>query len=289
VFKRFMDKCYSVRTVFTRGLRVRVRFKSDILLGYLQERKRESMKKWAAAVGIILLMLTPILLTYYNQAYGTVSTPSGDWTVHPNVWEMEVNFSANDIILLEFSPNIFWFSKSTAFEVSDSGVPYIIVDMNITDPRKSSNESLYELWYTFDATKYQYSLYNATMLLVGDGINQTVHVAPTFRNTNGFILGAAELNGTYHANVTFVGGGYMIPGSDYRSNGTYPPANFALNWAHNVIQKSYPYATFLYAAFFTIPAGFAFLIYGLKKPKQNHRASKRVLKRTGDSRFPRSA
>jgi hypothetical protein len=247
------------------------------------------MKKWAIAVGIILLMLTPILFAYHNHAYATLSTPNGVWTVHSNVWEIGADFSEKDIILLEFSPNLFWFSKSDAFEVSDSGVPYIIVDINITDPIKSSNESLLELWYAFDQTRYQFSLYNLTMLSVGDGINSTVSFASTFRNTNGYVLGAAELNGTYDANVTFVGGGYMYPGSDWRWNGTYPPANFALNWARNVVQKSYPYAAFFYVPFFNLPAGFALLIYGLKETKKIHRSSSHVPKRTGDSRFPRSS
>jgi hypothetical protein len=228
---------------------------------------RQGMKKWAVAVGIILLIITPFLLTQYNIPYGAVSTTNGSWPTNPNTWETAANFSANDIILLEFSPNIFWFSNSYDLEVTDQGVAYTIVDINITDPRKSADESQYEMWYAFDYTNYRAGIYNMTLLSLGDGINRTAVVAPTFSNANGFILGTAKFDGTYFANVTFVGGGIMYPGNDYRSNGTYPPANFALDWARTVLQKFYPYTDLLYVSFFTIPASVAFMVYGLKKVK----------------------
>jgi hypothetical protein len=228
------------------------------------------MKKWAVAVGTVLLILTPFLLTKYNTPYGRISTISGNWPTNPNTWTTAANFSANDIILLEFSPNIFWFSNPAALEVIDvrgKTIAYTIVDINITDPRESADESQYEFWYTFDYTSFRASFFNGTMLSVGDGINRTAVLAPTFHAASAFVLGTAKFDGTYFANATFVGGGIMYPGSDYRSNGTYPPANFALDWARTAAQKFYPYAGLLYVSFFTIPASVVFIVYGLKKAK----------------------
>lgn len=242
---------------------------------------RQDMKKWAVAVGIILLILTPFLLTQYNVPYGTVNTTIGSWPTH-STWETAANFSENDIILLAFSPNIFWSQDPYGLEATDTSPPiaYTIVDINLTDPNHSVNETQYELWFAFSySTQYQYSVYNATLLSVGDGINRTAVLAPTFSNVNNFVLGTAESSGTYFGNVTFVGGGVMYPGHDYRSNGTYPPANFAFNWAHTVLRKSYPYASLLYVSFLTIPASVAFMAYGLRKARLIRRVSnKRPLK-----------
>jgi len=234
------------------------------------------MKVWAVAVGIILLLATPVLLASYNTAYGTVSTTAGPWPQNQNAWEYSANFSANEIILAQLSPNMFWFNNTRAFDMLDDGTPIMYVDINITDPENGLSQ--YELWYTYDVTNpSRYGLYNATMLYTAPGINQTLHLAPNFNAANGLILGAAEYNGTYLANVTFVG--YAI---DFRADGQFPPASFVLNYAVTTLQKSYPYTNLVYVNFLTIPASVVFLIYGLKKTRQISKTSKR------DMRLPRS-
>lgn len=228
------------------------------------------MKKWAVSIGIILLILTPIILASYNTAYGTASTTAGPWPLNANSWEYSANYNASDTILAGFSPNINWFNNSAAFDLTDSGQSVMYVDFNITDPAKG--ESQYELWLTFDQTNYRWSFINQTLLYNATGISATVGppyslpLAPNFHVASGIILGTAVLNGTYFANVTFVG--YIVNFRD-PSSGNFPPSNFVLNWATTTLQKSYPLANLIYGNFFTIPGSVLFLVYGLKKTKKN--------------------
>lgn len=238
-----------------------------------QERNLQNMKIWAIAVGIILLLATPIILSTYQTAYGTVSTTPGPWPQNRNSWEYSGNFSASEIILAQFSPNMFWFNDTRAFDMPlNDTTPIMYVDINITDPE--NGQSHYELWYTYDVTNpSRYGLYNATMDYAAPGINKTVHLAPNFNIANGLVLGAAEYNGTYLANVTFVG--YAI---DFRADGRFPPASFVLNWAVTTLQKSYPYTNMVYANFFTIPVSIMFLIYGLRKTRSMPKAYKKDMR-----------
>ena len=223
------------------------------------------MKKWAFAVGMILLLLTPILLTSYRTTYATPKVTQGPAsttdTSNLSAWECTGNFSANDVIMVEFLPNIFWAQNPGAFDVLDNGMSVLYVDMNITDPKNSMSQ--YELWLTYDQTNNQFSVYNATALSFGEGVNSTVVLPNKFTMTYTFVAGTAQLNGTYFANVTFAG--YVI---DYRVDGTYKPAAFELFYVRTSLQLSQPYMNLLYVGYAIIPAGVIFLVYGgLKRTK----------------------
>jgi len=233
------------------------------------------VKRWAVAVGLLLLLLASVLLTSYKTIYATPKVTQGPAsttdTSNLSAWECTGNFSENDVIMVEFLPNIFWAENPAAFDVLDNRMPVLYVDMNITDPK--NNMSQYELWLTFDQTNNHFSVINVTALSFGEGINSTVVVPNKFTMTYTFIAGTAQLNGTYFANATFVG--FMV---DYRANGTYKPAVFELFYARTVLQLSQPYASLLYVGYAIIPAGVIFLIYGgLKRTKPTRKASSRDL------------
>jgi len=240
-----------------------------------QQRVLQNVKRWAVAVGLLLLLLVPVLLTSYKTIYATPEVTQGSAsttdTSNLSAWECTGNFSANDVIMVEFLPNIFWAQNPAAFDVLDNGTPVLYVDMNITDPK--SNMSQYELWLTYDRTNNRFSVINVTALSLGEGINSTVFVPNKFTMTYTFIAGTAKLNGTYFANVTFVG--FAV---NYRANGTYKPAAFELFYARTVLQLSQPYASLLYVGYAIIPAGAIFLVYGvLKRTKPTRKASSRDL------------
>ena len=224
------------------------------------------MKKWAFAVGIILLLLTPILLTSYKMSTTGYASGLASTTEPSNlyVWECAGNFSANDLILVDLLPNIFWSSNESAFDVLDNGMPVMYADINITDPKNST--STYELEFTYNPTDIKRNLhpYNLTVLSAGEGINQTVNVKETGVT---FIAGIAKLDGTYFANLTFVG--FML---DYRADGRFTPGTFALYWGRT--EESHPYMSLLYVNFVTIPASVIFLVYGLKKTDRKRRRAK---------------
>jgi hypothetical protein len=233
------------------------------------------MNKWAVGVGIILLILSPVLLTSYKAVYATpkfssglasnVSNPS-QWSS----WERWGTFAKDDVIFVDLRPEIFWAQNPAAFDV-ENGYAVLYVDINITDPK--STMSQYELWLTYDATANQFSVYNASVLSFGDGINSTVYLPNQYNITYTFMAGRALLDGAYFANVTSVGFPY-----DYRvKNSTATPSYFALFYGRTTFQLSQPYSSLLYAGYVTIPASVIFLVYGLKTGKPINRASGRRL------------
>jgi hypothetical protein len=238
------------------------------------------MKIWPFAVGILLLLLTPILLASYKTSYTTISYTTGlasdaKGTPDLSVWEFAGNFSANDLILVDLLPNILWNSNEGAFDLLDNGMPVMYVDMSITDPGNSVSQ--YELWYTYnpeDGTR-RLTVFNVTALSVGEGINQTALVPPGFSNPVTFIAGTAELDGMYFANLTFVGAV-----TNYRSDGNLKPGAFALYYERTIEQNSQPYASLLYVSFVTVTASIISLAYGFKKNSRKRRRQNNEARKT---------
>jgi hypothetical protein len=238
------------------------------------------MKIWPFAVGILLLLLTPIILASYKTSYTTISYATGlasdaKGTPDLSVWEFSGNFSANDLILVDLLPNILWSNNAGAFDLLDNGMPAMYVDMSITDPGDSVSK--YELWYTFnpgDSTR-RLTVFNVTALSVGEGIDPTARVPPGFSNPVTFIAGTAELDGTYFANLTFAGAV-----TDFRWDGKLKPGAFALYYERTIEQKSQPYASLLYLSFVTVPASVISLAYGFKKNNRKQRRQNNEARKT---------
>jgi hypothetical protein len=229
--------------------------------------KAKKMKKWTAVVvvGILLILVSGILLAAYNlpvDAYTTsLAGPSGEST---GDWVYAANFTANDIILVDIYQNLFWSQNVTFFDVI-AGIPTLFLNVNITDPKNTV--SAYQLQYTFQQSDVTHRLlaYNLTEWAVGTGINPK---APVTESGITFIAGVAKFNGTYVANITWVGSDVL----QYRAT-SYKPGYFAL-WKA-VAYETYPYRSLLYVSFATIPAGSIFVGYGLNK---NNRKSKKRTK-----------
>jgi hypothetical protein len=237
----------------------------------------QNVKKWAVAIGLLLLLLAPVMLTSYKTIYASAKVTQGlastNNSSNLSAWECTGNFSANDVIMVELLPNIFWAQNPAAFDLLDDGRNVLYLDMNITDPEESMSQ--YELWLTYDQTYSRFSVINVTALSLGEGINDTVVLPNKFNMTYTFVAGTAQLNGTYFANVTFAG--FAV---DYRANDTISgvhatPSVFELFYARTSFELSHPYASLLYVGYAVIPAGVIFLIYGLKKTKSIPKASKR--------------
>jgi hypothetical protein len=231
------------------------------------------MKKWAIGIGIILLLVTSILLTSYNRVFATPKTTQGlASTGDLSTWECAGNFTKDDVIFVELLPNIFWAENPSAFDILDNNVPVMYVDLNITDPKNTMSQ--YELWLTYDQTTNRFSVYNASALSFGEGINSTIYLPNKFNVTYTFYAGRAMLNGTYFANITSAG--YAI---DYRADGTYKPAAFELFYARTTFDLSQPYTSMLYIGYATIPSSIIFLVYGgLKRTKPTRKVSNRDLR-----------
>lgn len=220
------------------------------------------MKNWAVAIGIILLILAAVLLKNYGATYATANLTQGLASSNSNLstWECTGNFLQHDVIMLNLLPNMFWFQNPSAFDVLDNGQSIMYVYVNITDP--ANGVSYYELWYTFDQTTSRYSVYNATALSFGEGINSTVLLPANFNMTYTLVAGTAQLNGTYVANVTFVGNVINFAGGEYK------PSAFQLYYGRTALQLSQPYTNLQYVGYAAIPTSVIFLAYGLiKRPK----------------------
>jgi hypothetical protein len=182
------------------------------------------MKKEVLATWIGCLLLAPIALASYNNPHGVLNITAGQATATPSLsgWECTGDFLANDVILVDLLPSIFWSQNDSAFG-APNGMPIMYVYVSITDPESSI--SRYELEYTYNPSDpvRRLLLYNETALSFGQGVSATVILPSNFSMTYTFIAGTAKLDGTYFANVTFVG--YAI---DYRAEGTYAPGYFAL-------------------------------------------------------------
>jgi hypothetical protein len=230
------------------------------------------MKNWAVAIGIILLVVTSILLTSYNRVYATPKVTQGlASTGDLSTWECAGNFTKDDVIFVELLPNIFWAQNSAAFDILDNNIPVMYVDMNITDPKNTMSQ--YELWLTYDKSLNRFSVYNASALSFGEGINSTIFLPNKFNVTYTFYAGRAMLNGTYLANITSAG--YAI---NYRTEGTYKPAAFELFYARATFEVTQPYTNLLYIGYATTPLSVIFLAYGLKRTKPARIASNRDLR-----------
>jgi hypothetical protein len=233
------------------------------------------MNKWALAVGIILVIVSPVLLTSYKTVYATPvfkASLAGDARI--SSWECSGTFAKDDVIFADIRPDLFWFNNSGAFDVLDNppGMAVFYVDINITDPKNTVSQ--YELWYTYDPTQsIPYAVYNVSVLSLGEGINNTVYLPNQYNVTYTFYAGRALLDGTYFANVTSAGWPY-----DYRIyNPTAPPSYFALSYGRTTLELSQPYSSLLYVGYVTIPAGVIFLVCGLKTGKPIRKASSKRL------------
>jgi hypothetical protein len=231
------------------------------------------MRKLPVAVGIFLLVLTPILLASYNVSHKTYDTLTerADTASDQSRWGCAGNFSANDTILVDLLQNMFWANNTQAFDLVNN-VPTFYLDVSITDPKKGVSQ--YELEYTYHPTDPSQKLepYSGNVTSVGEGINTTVAVLSNFRTPSGlFIVGRATVNGTYVANVTFAGAEINYVTDDPELT----PAVFALWFGRTVTRESQPYAILLPFSFVTLPVGVIFLVYGLKNTYRKRKRAKK--------------
>jgi hypothetical protein len=190
------------------------------------------MEKTVLVTLIAFLLLSPIVSASCNNPHGVINISAGQATATPSLsgWECTGDFLAKDVILVDLLPNIFWSQNDSAFgEVN--GMPIMYVNVSITDPESSISRYQLEYTYSPNGPVGTLSLYNETALSFGDGISSTVILPSNYSIAYTFIAGTANLDGTYFANVTFVG--YTI---DYRAEGSYAPGYFALYRVGGVLQ-----------------------------------------------------
>jgi len=225
----------------------------------------QTIRKWAIAIALILLISAAVMMTNYKDVYATPVVTQGaanaSQSLNPRGWERTGTFVAGDVIEVELLWNIFWAQLGGFDTVELNGAYYSVLyeEVSITDP--SGAVSQYELWLTYDETANQFSYLNATALSLGAGINKSVLLPNGFNFTETFIAGTANLNGTYLGNVTSVEG--TTP--DYRvyQNGTYDPQAFEFFYARTSFQISRPYESLLYVGIGIIPVSIIFIAIGL--------------------------
>jgi hypothetical protein len=212
-------------------------------------KERGKMKKWALALGMLLLLTTPILISMSSQSESGVRIADQAGEAVQD-WECKANFSKGEIVAVTILQNISWGTGPYAVD-EDTLTKYVPVE--VADPVNGT--SSYELQYMLNPSLgVAGRLYgvNFTELSVGAGLIPFTLPYHKFQEVT-FIAGIANYTGTYVASINYSNVWPYLQPYD-------TPSWFA--FYRGYLDTAQPYSSLLYVALTAFPISIVLLVYG---------------------------
>lgn len=215
------------------------------------------MKKVPAALGIVLLMLSAVLMvagSVSNEATYLDFTLDAEVVESVNSWNVSRVFAKGDWIKLTVSSSPEW---ADWMEPAGEDIPYDYkpVWVNITDP--TGEESWIECYFVELSSGASLFLYNLTVLEVSGGLRNIIYDIGLPYDNSGIVANTL-MDGNYTARVTWMFGG-----------GTEPFEMKFVKGTRITESSSNPY--FLYAGLPTFIVSVVLIIYGFRLGKSMRR------------------
>lgn len=215
------------------------------------------MKRGPAALGIVLLMLSVVLVAAGSVSYEATYL---DFTLDPdevessNSWNVSRIFAKGDWIKLEITSSPEWGDN---MEPATEDIPYPNkpVFANITDP--AGEESMIMCDFIRLSSESPLFLYNITVMVESGGLRNIIYDIGIPSDSSGIVANTL-MDGIYTARVTWLFGGGQAPFSMRLVKG-----------ARMIESSSKPY--FLYAGLPVFVASVVFIIYGFRLGKSVRR------------------